>query len=69
MTTTHIDPAALEAADLAKRRGVAADASGLERLADEVVAGAAGGGPKEAFARLVAAHLRRMAIRARNGGW
>lgn len=45
------------------------DAAALERLARDVIAERQTGDVAEAFNRLVAAQLRLMALRMRNGGW
>ncbi|MEO6338875.1 MAG: hypothetical protein ABIO39_02450 [Caulobacteraceae bacterium] len=62
------DLAVAEAEALAKAYKVA-DPAGLERLARDLVSESIAGDVTEAFNRLVAAQLRVMALRARNGGW
>lgn len=47
----------------------ATDAAALERLARDVISESQSGDVAEAFNRLVAAQLRAMAQRMRNGGW
>ena len=68
MRSSESDMALIEAQALAKAYR-ATDAPGLERLARDVIAETATGDVREAFNRLVAAHLRAMAQRLRNGGW
>ena len=62
------DLAVAEAEALAKAYR-ATDPTGLERLARDLVRESQTGDVTEAFNRLVAAQLRTMASKARNGGW
>jgi hypothetical protein len=62
------DLAVREAEALAKAYR-ANDPPALERLARDLIEESQTGGVNEAFNRLVAAQLRGMALRARNGGW
>ena len=58
--------AAFEAAEIAEARGALGDAELLERLAREIGERIAASENWQAYGRLVAAYLRRMALRVRN---
>jgi hypothetical protein len=62
------DMAVAEAERLALAYG-AHDPPALERLARDLVSESNSGDVREAFDRLVASHLRTMALKERNGGW